>query len=376
MGPLIILDKSALQGFSRNEMSKLMAHYMLVVVPILMIEIIADLKKEAVEGRMPEDDVIWLSRKLLGIDSKLSVSYKVACVESMMGNDPPPGFIMMSGGKEFTTSDGKTGVFYDEPPEYKALRNWSQGQFEEAERALADNWRKVIAAINLEEFRRTYADRLQLPRPKDFNELSANIDKLLANPDTAIQHNLLKMLMDFVDPPEKLRNAIFDRWLGLKMPEIARFSPYPHYCLRTILIFYEGVAHGLISTRATNRVDLEYFLYAHFGYILCSRDKFHRALAPYILKSQTFIEGDALKADLKWLDEEWKGLSDEQKRTRSEEYGSRPPERRESITWQMWQKYMKPWKPGSGNRASKMSKEEEASILAEMRSIMDAIDGK
>src|SRR5690348_18511370 len=132
MGPLIILDKSALQGFSRNEMSKLMAHYMLVVVPILMIEIIADLKKEAVEGRMPEDDVIWLSRKLLGIDSKLSVSYKVACVESMMGNDPPPGFIMMSGGKEFTTSDGKTGVFYDEPPEYKALRNWSQGQFEEA----------------------------------------------------------------------------------------------------------------------------------------------------------------------------------------------------------------------------------------------------
>jgi hypothetical protein len=88
MGPLIILDKSALQCFSREGMWMLTKHYLVVVVPVLLIGILADLKKEPREGRMPEDDVVWLSDKLSGSDSKLNVPYQAACIESMLGNDP------------------------------------------------------------------------------------------------------------------------------------------------------------------------------------------------------------------------------------------------------------------------------------------------
>src|SRR6266581_4525023 len=307
MGPLIVLDKSALQCFSRDEMSMLTKHYLVIVVPILLIEILADLKKEAREGRMPEEDVVWLSGKLLGTDSKLNVPYQVACIESMLGNDPPPGYVFMSGAKEIQAKDGRRGTFFDEPKEYQTLRNWEAARFNEGERILVEEWRRATAAIDLESFRRGYAERLKgKAQPSNLAELLPHVDQLLATKDPAVQKDLITTLLDIIGAPEEFRKRIFDRWLKLKMPRLREFSPYGHYCLRTMLIFEAGLVFGLLSTRATNRIDLEYLFYAHFGYVFCSNDKFHRAIFPYVLgESHTFVEADALKKDLKWLNDEW-----------------------------------------------------------------------
>jgi len=35
----------------------------------------------------------------------------------------------------------------------------------------------------------------------------------------------------------------------------------------------------------------------------------------------------------------------------------------------MWCKHMKPWRPGAGNRAVKMTKEEEQALLAEIEGL-------
>lgn len=281
MGPLIILDKSALQCFSRDEMWMLTKHYLLIVVPILLVEILADLKKEAREGRMPEDDVVWLSGKLLGSDSKLNVPYQVACIESMLGNDPPTGYVLMAGAREVQAKDGRKGVFFDEPKEYQALRKWRERQFDEAEKALAEEWRRATAAIDLESFRRAHAERLRgQTQPRTLEEVIPYVERLLASGDPAAQKDLINALLDFISAPEPVRTAIFDRWLSLRMPPLKQFSPYSHYCLRAMLIFNAGLAFGLVSTRATNRIDLEYLFYAHFGYVFCSNDKFHRTIAP------------------------------------------------------------------------------------------------
>jgi hypothetical protein len=376
MGPLIVLDKSALQCFSRDEVQVLAKHYLLVVVPILLIEILADLKKEPPEGRMPEDDVVWLSGKLSGSGSKLNVPYQAACIESMLGNDPPPGNVLMGGAKNVQTKDGQKGIFFDEPKEYQALRNWRACRFDEAEKVLAEEWRRATAAIDLESFRRSYAERLKgKTQPRTLDELLPYIDRLLAAQDQGIQKDLIAALLGTIGPPEEFRAKIFDRWLKLRMPRLREFSPYAHYCLRTMLIFQAGLAFGLISTRATNRIDLEYLFYAHFGYVFCSNDKFHRTMSLYVLREfQTFVEADVLKKDLKWLHDEWGGLSESEREQRAYDYGSYPPQNPDSITHQMWVKYMNPWKPGSGNRAVRMTKEEEEKLLAEMRPIMDAID--
>ena len=45
MGPIIILDKSALQSLSYDEIYTLNRHYFLNITPVLIIEILADLKK-------------------------------------------------------------------------------------------------------------------------------------------------------------------------------------------------------------------------------------------------------------------------------------------------------------------------------------------
>jgi hypothetical protein len=58
------------------------------------------------EGRMPEGEVIWLAGKLLDSESKLNVRYPMACLESMLGNDPQAGHILMGGAKAIRSVDG------------------------------------------------------------------------------------------------------------------------------------------------------------------------------------------------------------------------------------------------------------------------------
>lgn len=88
------------------------------------------------------------------------------------------------------------------------------------------------------------------------------------------------------------------------------------------------------------------------------------------------MDAGALKGDLDWLNEEWNGLTEEEKEQRAYDYGSYPPQNPDSITRQLWVKYMRPWKPGSGNRAIRMTEEEKEKLLAEIRSFTDTIDGQ
>jgi len=45
MGPIILLDKSTVQCLSQEEIYFLFKHYYIAIAPILIIEILADLKK-------------------------------------------------------------------------------------------------------------------------------------------------------------------------------------------------------------------------------------------------------------------------------------------------------------------------------------------
>jgi hypothetical protein len=53
MGPILILDKSALQSLSRREVWRLRKHFSLNVPPILIAEILGDLAKA--DGLHPEN---------------------------------------------------------------------------------------------------------------------------------------------------------------------------------------------------------------------------------------------------------------------------------------------------------------------------------
>ena len=57
MGPIIILDKSVLQSLSFEEIKFLRRHYLVNIVPVLVIEILGNLKKYADDEARSQDIV-------------------------------------------------------------------------------------------------------------------------------------------------------------------------------------------------------------------------------------------------------------------------------------------------------------------------------
>src|SRR6266566_8971960 len=100
-----------------------------------------------------------------------------------------------------------------------------------------------------------------------------------------------------------------------KNGSLGKLAPYTAYCVRVALIFHFALAFNLISTRATNRIDLEYLYYAPFCHAFSSGDTFHRKTAQLVMPAQKYIDRDVLKKDLKDLATWWSNLSpDQQKR--------------------------------------------------------------
>lgn len=379
MGPRIILDKSALQALSQSEIGFLVKHYFIVVTPVLIMEILADLKKGTNEIKLSRNEVMQLSKKLLPGDSCINTHYKDLCVGSLLGhNIPMSGQARVSGGISIKTPDGKeqAGVFFKESAEEKALRNWREGSFSNTEEILAQRWRETTRDLDLEHFKRKFkAFTTVMPKIKDFEELRLYVEKFTSSPDPQIQFLGIDNIMDGIGILQQHKNVIYNRWIRQKYPLFRDFAPYSYFCFKVSLIFCFGLALDLISTKPTNWIDLEYLYYLPFCMVFCSGDKFHKDICPSLLRNdQEFVDRNKLKEDLHWLSAEWDSLNKAEKRDRAYNYGSYPPTNPKSVTYRLWQKYMKPWKPGSGNIVAKMTKEEQDRILRELQPLFDEID--
>ena len=374
MGPVIILDKSAIQGLSGDETLFLFKHYYLNITPILLIEILADLKKVVTSPSLSEEQVVRVSRKLLGNDSNINLGYHKLCKGSLLGYDiPMRGELAVGGSRQVRSKAGAPVLILDTATEQMAIFRWKQGQFTEAERILAQIWRLMIQTINLD----TYKDRFQrayliVPTCNSFAEVRRAVDGILAH--ASLQLDLLEWLMDDYGIVDNERAHIRERWRSSSSVYLQRFSPYAEYCLRVELSFIVALRDGLIGTKRTNRLDLEYCFYLPFCMVFASRDNLHANLAGMFLRNdQEFVDAGLLKSDLGGLADEWKAMSDSEREDRTYNYGSYPPFRDDSVTSRLWKKYMSPWRPGSGNRAVRMSKEEQKRLLEELRPITETL---
>jgi hypothetical protein len=92
---------------------------------------------------------------------------------------------------------------------------------------------------------------------------------------------------------------VLRRWDALGRPKFRDFAPYAAYVSRLDATFAMGVSTGVVTTRRTNVVDLEYLFYAPFTMAFCSADRFHETLWPATTGRNTFLHGIELKADLR-----------------------------------------------------------------------------
>jgi len=369
MGPIILLDKSALESLHYDEIGFLGKHYYMVIPPVLIYEILGDLSKY--EGK--EDKFSKIASKLSSTDSRINLNQRFLCLLSLLGHYiPMKGQPIIEPGVELTTSTGEKGRFADEPVERKLVRKWQQGKHTLVERAISQGWRKITKSFDMENYRKKFMDaNRDIPKANSLQEMYLNIYKLIM--DINNQDFYLNLLVNEYNLTPRQKSTIYVRWTNRKNTFLCDFAPYAFYCLQVFLVFHFGLANNLITTRRTNPIDLEYLYYLPFCMVFCSGDNFQKDLSKLFLNDkQDFISASILKTDLGRIKDEFYGLSKEEKEKRFYDFGPYPPLNPQSITYRLWQKHIGLWESGKyGN--IKMSKEGEKRLFEKLQPMFDAI---
>lgn len=378
MGPVVLLDKSALQGLSRDEVGFLYKHYTVMIPKVLLTEILADLSKEArTTGRFTPEIVGELAEKIWATNTYVAADHRELCFADLIsGPIPRARRVPVRPGRRIRGPDGRPAMFFAEPAEMKALRHWRRGEFHKSDVVASVAWRIVSQAFNSEQaIERLARVHVVIPRCTSLHDAAVTIEAMLANP--RLQLPLLTYLCEeFSLRDPRLQSALTPY---LRRPDmlISEFAPYAAHCLRSLLMYAASGHFGLTSIRPTNRIDLEYCFYLPFCHAVSSRDRFHTRVIPWLLDTdQTFVPGDALKRDLRAIRDDWHALSEADKEDRAYHYGDYPPRLPSSVTTSLWDRHMAPWRPGSGNTLSRMTSQQKASLSEHVKKIVAAIESQ
>ena len=334
----IILDKSTFQSLSYDELILVHNYYKPNITPVLVLEVLGDLAKEAKEGRpAPKERVIDFARKLFPYNSVVNHYYRDLLISSLLGDDLPfderP---ILKTSKTLVSSTGAKGHLFEDTPEEISIKRWKDGNFDETDKFLSSLWRQTTTNKEVIENLKSSLknEAANQDRLKNLDEVNRKVESLLSNPD--LQVGFLKSLIENYRITPENAQEIFLRWEMDGKPNIETFSSYAYFCLKVDLFFFVGLQHNLIGTRPTNRVDLEYLYYLPFCSVFSSNDKFHKRIVGYFLNSrQRFISGQELKDDLKQIVDYRKSAEpDVQKNTLK-----KPPIIEGSPTFKFWQEF-------------------------------------
>jgi hypothetical protein len=359
-GPITIIDKSLLQALSPDEVDELCLHFSLVETPVLIQEIVADLRTQR-KGRVPLDVVKALARKMSRAHASRPVNFRKAAIADlhlyyvpMIGQIP----LDTSQSNVHVSKDGK-GLLYDKAPEQEMWARWEDGDFSGAEQSDADDWRRQIAEVDLEHARSEWKQHFgkRFDDARDLQQVIQKVDELLASFSAEVQRELVHSILDFLEAPRK--TLWFVSMLGAAglIPRLKDLAPYAASLARLRLTFLAGLSRGFIGPRPEHLADMQYLFYAPFCMVFISSDSFHRDMWAATSGRNTFLWGPQVKADLA--------------RRRAEREKLQPPsttEFNDSIDF-VWRKYFRrmrnePVKPRPRNP------KEDAAIIAEINARM------
>jgi len=257
MGPIILLDKSTIQSLSDEEMVFLCKHYTPVLPPILILEVLADIKYAGIKPEL----VPVLANKLHWVTDVLP-SFQNIAIANLLGHPiPMDGRIPKEHGRTVKNEKGEKGIFFEEAPERAAIRNWQKSNFSDAEIAMVKRWEEYIRNQDLEEFKRRAAKVIDIKSSvvnsletlKTFNDAYFSMREW--------QETLLRNLIGVLSTPTDIQREIWERWDTCKRPLISDFAPYAYFCLQVHMLFYTGLSYGLITPKKhTERIWSTYFI--------------------------------------------------------------------------------------------------------------------
>lgn len=367
----IVIDKSTFQSLSFDELFRLSCYYKHIITPVLTMEILGDLKKEAQEGKTPPADRVKdFAIKLFPMETVVNLHYKVLLKGELLGNrisfDGRP---HVGINKAVASESGMRGYLIKETEEEKSIYKWKEGNFTEADHELSAFWRmKTTQEDLLERLKKSLNPDVAI-KFTNFQELYKFVTASITSPK--IQEFLLISILQNYDIDAIDSVQIFGRWYQEGKPLIKDFAPYAFHCLKVDTLFLFGLTSGLIGTRPTNRVDLEYLYYLPFGNVFTSNDKVHKNLVPLLLKDyQKFITGPELKEDLKNILAYLNNLEIEERR----KFKNVPPIIKSSITFQLWKEFFN--YPQMSNWNRDISDKEKEMMKEKMNEFERALDGE
>lgn len=343
MGPAIVFDKSFLQALRVDETVWLDAFFLANIVPLFFVETLADLEKATPEGRSPESVVELLAAKTPA-NAVANVHHRTLILRELAG---APRLLMdtrpiVAGGIPKRTPDGRLAVEFNGFPEAEVLHRWQQGDFLEAERAVAREWRAALAAHDIDQEAAIAVNVLPSGlKVSNLDELKAVIDSVCLGAD----RHLLDLLMEFLDVPVGSRPKVFERWGASGSPsDLSSFAPFATHVFKVDLLYLIGVARGFISgERASNRVDMAYLYYLPFCMVFASGDRLHERTVPLFLsQDQRYIRATDLKAALAELDVYFESLPDHVKEQGVMRFAGFPPSTLDNEVTKSWDQLMRP----------------------------------
>jgi hypothetical protein len=362
MGPNLLIDKSALEQLAPQELAFLDRHFFLVLPPILLEEIQAEIGKANVPGRTPERWVTTLARKL-GLNALGNDPWQSLCLTELMGWPVPMERKCVSGAIErVETRTGAPGIRIGVSAGDKQTEQWRLRPLTDAEREEGLRFRRAARSKPPSDYI-THCRHLKIPiaRPVDGDQLRSQVNALISRSDLA--PNLLALLALEIGFTRSEWRTALARYRVVSGP-LGGLAAYAEFCARVLLSFSAGLLNSsIVGGRATDRLDTDYLFYLPFCQVFCSGDGLHERLAPLLLgPDQDFVGASVLKADLSRIADDWGRLTADERRLREILYGRYPQDDPDSIVASLWRRHRRPWKPFSGNLLPTLSDEERAAL--------------
>ncbi|MGH2704887.1 MAG: hypothetical protein ACRDJ4_07295 [Actinomycetota bacterium] len=350
MGPIIIFDKSALQGLSLDEAVWLEKFFLTNITPLFYVETLADLEKPPQKGRSPEDVISDLASKTPVLGANPNVFHHTLVVNDLLGNRIDMSNRPVLGrGETKRSPDGRVGVHFKDSPEHEALRRWNQGEFSEIERQSARVWRALLSGVDFA-YMIDWAKRLVPPGRKlaTLHEAKEFADSFV----NQASKEVVSFAQQFLNVPEDVRAAVSARYAADGCPSLSTFAPYAAFVLKVDLVFYLGTAISQISSeRPSNKIDVNYLYYLPFCMAFTSADRLHERLAPMFMESgQVFVRAADLKASLKQLDGHFARYREEIERVGLISFAPYPPQEIENEVSLLWDRFLPAWRQHATDR--------------------------
>ncbi len=365
MGPFLTLDKSAFQTFSTSEYYTISKYYHINNTPILIGEIIADLRK------YPREKVSSLSKRL-SVFSATNEMFDILLLQSLLGFD----FVIDGRPVVTPTKITNNGVLIDRTEESSMFIRWQRGEFNDLELEYAKSYETYLSKINFEDLVSSFEKLIKKnEKIKNLDDVVKVTEIKLSSENQADQLEMLMWLVNSFIFNDDDKTKIINRWIDGNHKSIKVFSEYGFFILKALLLFFYSLLFRVIGTKTTNIIDLQYLFYLPFCYVFSSCDKDQIKLCKCLVSDyQIFVDTNELRSDINRISQWWKNLSELEKEKYSSDYGNYPPELDNSFTLKAWKRFLIPRQKGLGNRVSKMSKEEKDRTMDDILKKMKAFD--